>query len=142
MTGLAAFILPIMFAMPVAAPLPQASPVEVGRDSNKQFAFDWDGKDEQGIDYTVPIQQVEFQFTPTVVTQQPRWVKVDVEVQAGENRIQVRDALVGVPAGDYDLEVRLIDVAGQLSQYGQPKLAIRVRVKNPSRPANVRVVGP
>ena len=138
MSLFSALLFPIIATL--AAPVPQVAPVEVGRDSTKQFAFDWDGKDEGGLDYTVPIQEVEFQFTPAAGQQ--RWVKVAIEVQAGENRIPVKDALVGIPAGDYDLEVRLTDVAGQLSQFGQPELAIRVRVKNPSRPANVRVVGP
>ncbi len=143
-----AFILPLVFliaepaaiptATPIATPITQVAPIEVGRDSGKKFAFDWDGKDVDGGDFTVPIQKVVFRYSP--VAGQERWVEVDQPVSTGENQVDVKTALVGIPAGVYDLQVRLEDVSGQASTYST-LLNLRVRVKNPSAPRNVRVVG-
>ena len=148
------FILPLVFLItpitPVAEPTPepivtpmpipaaQVLPIEVGRDSGKKFAFDWDGKDVDGADFTVTIQKVVFRYTPTAGQQ--RWVEIDQPVNSGENQVDVKAALVGIPAGVYDLQVRLEDVSGQASTYST-LLSLRVRVKNPSAPRNVRVVG-
>ena len=144
------FLLPLIFTIaepsptPTPAPTPiaiaQAAPIDIGRDAtNRWFAFDWDGNHDDGSP-GAEVAQAEFQFSPPAGGGQQRWVKVDHVGTAGENRVPVSEALVGVPAGIYDLQVRLLDPGGQPSTY-TPVLSIRVRVKNPSAPQNVRVVG-
>lgn len=121
-------------------PIAQAVPIDIGRDSTKQFAFDWDGNYEDGTPGAEVIE-VEFQYSPPEGAGQQRWVKLPLVVVSGENRVDVKEALVGIPAGIYHLRVRLLDPGGQASTYSTPILNIRVRVKNPSAPQNVRVVG-
>ncbi len=128
-------ILPLVFTMLIAQP----APVEVGRDSAKSFAWDWDGNHSDGTP-GAEVAEAEFQFTPPAGAGQQRWVRVPHTGVAGENRVPAKDALVGIPAGVYDLQLRLLDPGGQPSTYS-PVLQLRVRVKNPSAPQNVRVVG-
>ena len=118
---------------------PQPAPVDVGRDSDKSFAWDWDGTHEDGTP-GAEVTRVEFRFIdPANPGNAPRLVTTAHTGTVGENRVPVRDALAGISAGIYDLQVRLLDPGGQSSDYS-PVLQLRVRVKNPSAPKNVRVV--
>lgn len=126
------------FVMQVDPTVP-LTPIEVGRDSTKSFAFDWSGTHSDGS-AGAEVTEAEFQYTPPPGAGQQRWVRLPHTGVAGENRIAVKDALVAIPAGIYDLQLRLLDPGGQPSTYS-PVLSIRVRVKNPSAPQNVRVVG-
>jgi hypothetical protein len=129
------FPLIFLFAMQVDPVVPLT--IDVGRDSTNSFAFDWSGTHEDGS-AGAEVTEAEFQFTP--LTGQQLRVRVPHVGVAGENRVAVKDALLNVPAGVYDLQLRLLDPGGQPSTYS-PILSIRVRVKNPSAPQNVRVVG-
>ncbi len=129
-------ILPLVMIFALA---PQPAPIDIGRDSTKQFAFDWSGNYEDGTP-GAEVAEVEFQYSPPEGGGQQRWVKIPFVATTGENRVPVREALAGIPAGIYNLRVRLLDPGGQPSTYSTPLLSIRVRVKNPSAPANVRVV--
>lgn len=139
-------LLPLLATLlPALSPVAQEEPpVEVGVDSGKSFAFDWDGLNVDGEPHDVEIRHVRFKYTPPGADPVVRWVNValDAPVVLGENRVPVAKALAGIPAGEYVVNAELEDVAGQKSGYSQVDLAIRVRVKNPTRPANVRVVGP
>ena len=115
-------------------------PIDVGRDSTKSFAFDWSGTHEDGS-AGAEVTEAEFQYTPPPGAGQQRWVRLPHVGVAGENRVAVKDALLGIPAGIYDLQLRLLDPGGQASTYSLPVLQIRVRVKNPAAPTGVRVVG-
>ena len=130
----AAFTLTLLFLAQ-----PQAAPIDVGRDSTKSFAFDWTGTHEDGTP-GAEVTQAEFQFVPAAGGA-PRSVTVAHSGVSGENRVPVGQVLGGIPAGIYDLNVRLLDPGGQTSTYSVPVLSIRVRVKNPDKPTNVRVVG-
>jgi len=116
---------------------PQAAPIDVGRDSTKSFAFDWSGTHADGTP-GAEVTEAEFQYSPP--GGQQRLVRLPLVAIVGENRVSVTDALAGIPAGVYDLQVRLLDPGGQASTYSVPVLSVRVRVKNPSAPQNVRVV--
>jgi hypothetical protein len=130
-------ILPLVATLLFTAP--QEAPIDVGKDSKLHFAWDWDGTHEDGTP-GAEVVEAWFRFTPEDGGSD-RMVKVPHVGVPGENRVPAPEALAGVPAGVYDLQVRLIDPGGQSSGYSTPVLVIRVRVKNPSPPANVRVVG-
>ena len=121
------FILPLLLSVlepatlttavdPIATPTPvaQAAPIDVGRDSTKSFAFDWNGNHADGSP-GAEVAEVEFQYSPPAGGGQQRWVKLPLAAIAGENRVTVKEALVGIPAGTYDLQVRLLDPGGQQS---------------------------
>ncbi len=141
----AAMILePAPIPTPAATPITQEAPIEVGIGSGKSFAFDWDGNSEDGTPHDVEIRHVRFRYMPPGTDPTPLWINVALlaPLKIGENRIPVSAALSGIPAGEYDMEVQIEDTAGQKSAYSMPALKLRVRVKNPTSPTNVRVVGP
>lgn len=136
MNFFSAFALTLLLLVPP----PQIAPIDVGRDSTKSFAFDWNGTHEDGTP-GAEVVEAEFQYSPPAGAGQQRWVRLPLAAVIGENRVAVKDALAGIPAGIYDLQVRLLDPGGQVSTYSIPVLSVRVRVKKPSAPQNVRVVG-
>jgi len=127
--------------------MPQAEPIDVAAQSNGRFAFDWNGEQADGTSMA-ETTDVEFHYVP-VPSVSPGagtgdghiTVKLPLVAVVGENVITMRLALADVPAGIYDLNVRLIGVGGLFSAYSTPFLSLRVRVKNPAPPTNVRVVG-
>ena len=137
-------ILPLIFATLIT--MPQAAPIDVGRDSGGRFAFDWSGQHEDGT-AGASTTDAEFHYipvapTPPAPSSDGHWsVKLPLVAVIGENFVTMKTALVGIPSGVYDLNVRLFGVGGNPSGYSTPVLAIRVRVKNPAAPTNVRVVG-
>lgn len=130
----------------VALLLPQAAPIDVGANSGGKFAFDWNGQHADGTP-DATTTKVEFHYMPvppvTPVGGGDGHISVEIDLAAktGENVIPMKTALLGVPEGIYDLDVRFIGAGGNPSSYSTPVLAIRVRVKNPDAPTNVRVVG-
>jgi len=136
-------VYPLVFAILLAAaPVEDqpAAPIDVGGNSFKFFAFDWDGKDKAGNTHVVAIEKIVFRYTsadPAAIADR-RWVTVTQTAVIGENKISSRDALGSVKAGIYNVHVRFSDNAGQPSNYSEP-LLIRVRTENPSTPLNLRV---
>ncbi len=120
--------------------MPQAAPVDVGAQSSGGFSFDWNGEHADGTSMA-ETTDVEFHYMPVPPGDGDITVKLPLVAVIGENQITMRLALADVPAGIYDLDVRLIGVGGNPSVYSTPVLALRVRVKNPAPPTNVRVVG-
>lgn len=122
----------------------QAARVLVGKASTKKFAFDWDGKSEGGEDHTTPISTVVFRFVDPGGTQPMifQTVTLPSPVIVGTTKVPVKDVLVDVPPGDWDMQVRLRDEAGQESQLSLVTDLSRLTVtaKNPSAGKNVRVV--
>lgn len=132
----------------VLMPLPQAAPIDVGLGSGGKFAFDWDGNYADGSPMS-ETTEVEFHYMPQPpialagigtgdghVTIRFPWVAT-----VGENVVPMATALKNVSPGIYDLNLRLVGVGGNPSAYSTPVLALRVRVKKPAAPTNVRVVG-
>ena len=136
----------LVVTLMVALLLPQVEPIDVGVSSAGKFAFDWDTLHDDGTPGAATTG-VEFHYIPVPPIAAPGpgdghfTVNLDLAAQTGENVIPMRIALVGVPSGIYDLNVRLIGVGGNFSGYSSPVLAVRVRVKNPSTPTGLRVVG-
>lgn len=136
---LLATLLATLTVQETPAPVPR---VEIGATSRKQFRFDWDGTSTDGQPHTVPIVSVIFRYTNPDIPTQQRWVTVDDGVMPGETKIPVRDALKGVPAGNWDLSVKLLDAAGQEGVYSvvTDETRLLVRRKSPSTLKNVGVV--
>lgn len=137
------FQLPLV-AMLAAVLIAQDAPIDVGVNSGGEFAFDWSGLHEDGTPMA-ETTEVEFHYMPVPatigtgdghVTIRLPWVAT-----VGENVIPMATAMKDVPGGLYDLDMRLIGLGGNPSAYSSPVLALRVRVKNPAPPTNVRVVG-
>lgn len=134
------FVFPLvatLIATP-AAPLPQEDPILVGADSDKHFAFDWDGRYADGTEGAV-VEAMEFRYTSTT-SATTKVVRIDLPVVAGETKVPVRTALVGVAEGVYDAQVRLIDPSGNAGDFS-PVLSVQIQVKKASRPTGLRVVG-
>ncbi len=122
-------------------PQPQAAPIDVGVSSGGKFAFDWSGEFEDGSP-GAEITHVEFHYKPEPPIPEGHGhttVSVPLVVKVGENIVPMSIALEGVAAGLYNLGVRVIGVGGNPSNYSHPDLSVMVRVKNPARPANLRV---
>ncbi len=134
--------------LPIISVFAQVPPIDVGVNSDGLFAFDWNGQASDGTP-NATTTSVEFHFMPDPpVSPAPGTgdghvtVSLPLVAVVGENRITMKAALVGVPAGIYDLNVRLIGAGGNPSTYSTPVLGpLRVRVKNPAAPTNVRGVG-
>ncbi len=127
--------------------LPQVEPIDVSVNSGGEFAFDWSGLHSDGSPMA-ETKSVEFHYMPVPPTPPVpgtgdghKTVVLPLVAVTGENVVTMKAALAGVPGGVYDLNLRLVGVGGNLSVYSTPVLALRVRVKNPAPPTNVRVVG-
>jgi len=126
----------------------QQAPIDVGANSGGSFAFDWNGNHADGTSMA-ETERVEFHYMPDPpiaiagvgAGDGHRTVGIPLVATVGENVITMKLALVDIPEGVYNLNVRLIGVGGNPSQYSTPVLSLRVRVKNPDKPTNVRVVG-
>ena len=136
-------------ALLVALLLPQAAPIDVGANSGGKFAFDWNGQHADGTP-DATTTKVEFHYMPDPPISLAgvgggdghHTVSLPLAAVVGENIITMKLSLAGVPAGIYNLNVRLIGPGGNPSTYSDPVLGpLRVRVKNPAAPTNVRVVG-
>lgn len=133
------FVLPLVATL-IAQPFPppaQAVPILIGADSDKKFAFDWDGLHKDGTPGAV-VSAMEFSYTSGAAT--PKVVRLDVPVVAGETIVPVKVALAGVPEGTYDAQVRLLGPSGNPGEFSSV-LAVKIQVKKASRPTGLRVVG-
>lgn len=134
----------------LVAVLLQQAPIDVGVNSGGEFAFDWNGQHADGTSMA-ETERVEFHYMPEPpiaiagvgagtgdghVT-----VVFPLVAAVGENVITMKLALADVPGGIYNLNVRLIGVGGNPSQYSNVIGPMRVRVKNPDAPTNLRIVG-
>lgn len=129
----------VLIAVTTISATVQPEPIHVGVDSNMLFAFDWDGRYDDGSP-GARVTAVEFRYVLTAGGAQPIMRRAVSVIVSGTTEVAVKDVLNGVPAGVYDTSVRLLGQGGQPSAYS-PALSIRVRVKNPSTPTNLRVVG-
>lgn len=124
---------------------PQAAPIDIGANSIGSFAFDWSGEYADGTPMA-KTTHVEFHYQPVPPVAGSAdgghlTIYLPLVAVVGENRILIRNTLVGVPGGVYDLKAVLIGVGGTRSAHSDPALSVRVRVKNPDRPTALRVVG-
>lgn len=144
--------IPLFSIFVVVSPLlvlfAQVQPIDVGVNSNGSFAFDWSGQASDGTPNSATTD-VEFHYMPdpplppgTGGGDGHVTVSLPLVAVVGANVITMKASLAGVPGGIYNLNVRLIGVGGNPSTYSTPVLGpLRVRVKNPDSPTNVRVVG-
>lgn len=138
---------PIVFALlliglaAVMAGVQQPSPIQVGKDSNFSFGFDWDGKDVDGNDDQVDACQFVFRpFPPAAPPVPPIRVLRTRDVMAGENLYPVKPILRNINEGEYTLTARLRDLGGNWSDESIG-INILVTSKKPTRPTSLRVVG-
>jgi hypothetical protein len=125
----------------------QVVPIDIGINSGGEFAFDWDGNHSDGSPMA-ETESVEFHYMPdppiepgTGTGDGHVTVSLPLAAVIGKNVITMRDSLAGVPGGIYKLNIRLIGIAGNPSTYSTPIGPLRVRVKNPSAPTALHVVG-
>ncbi len=130
-------------------PLPQPAPLDVSVNSTGSFAFDWDGNHADGTGMA-ETEFVEFHFLPDppiaiagLGTGDGHFtVRIPLVATVGENVVPMRTSLVGVPAGLYNLDVRLIGPGGNPSAYSTPLPdLLRVHVIPPQTPTGLRAVG-
>ncbi len=136
---------PLVVVAVLAAQPPQVARVQVSPNSTKFLRFDWDGKDAQGTDHQVPVYRILIRYTNPILPASKQTVTIDwlTEIEPTNlPKIPLRDALAGIPAGDWDCQVALEDVAGQVSEFSEITDQTRFTnsVNPPARPQNVGVV--
>lgn len=120
-------------------PVPEPAPrIEVGAHVKGYYRFDWIGENVSGAPHTVAINRIVFRFTKPG-GEPAHWVTIDRPVTVGEVRVTFADALRGIPRGDWDIDVKLVDAAGQHGNYSA-RLERKVVVLKP-RPAAVQNFG-
>ena len=137
-------LFPLLVALlaPSPAAEPAASPV-VGTHIKGDFIFDWTGKDAAGAADPRIITRYEFGFAsladgtvgPTIIVgiNRPGGLKV------GEVRTPYAEALKGVPAGEYRIYARSVDVdSGLFSPWSNWIQRTVVVVSPPGSPQNLR----
>lgn len=130
----------------VALALPQVVPVVLDKDSDTMaLAFDTQLTDVN--DAPVDVDQAEFIFRPNPPPADPvplplRVVRDMQRIIFGENVYMVKDLLVTVPVGTFDVTVRIRSQSGSWSDESV-KLFSEVVSKKPRAPTNLRkhVVG-
>lgn len=131
----------------LAALFMQAEPIDVGVNSGGAFGFNWSVNPDGSS--SSETTDVEFHYMPDPpiaiaglgIGDGHVTVRLPLVAVVGENVITMKASLAGVPGGIYNLNVRLIGVGGNPSQYSNVLGPMRVRVKNPDAPTNLRVVG-
>lgn len=134
----------LLLATLIPIPEPQVERVKISATSTGSFAFDWDGKSADGTSHTLPIVQIVFLYTGPGAPPEKRTVLVATTgpIPVGQNKVPLRQAVIGIPAGDWDVQVALKDEAGQVSGFSPvtPSSQVEVFVNPPSAPQNVGVV--
>lgn len=132
--------------LPVAAP--QVARVPVSPNAvNRSIAFEWDGKSADGSAHGVAVYRVILKYTNPQLPSATQTVIIDtvneVDGSGGTTKIPIAQALKDVPAGDWDCQVALEDVAGQRGPFSvvTDKTRFTVIVNPPSAPLNVGVDG-
>ena len=119
---------------------PQVPRVKLSASSSEPLAFDWGGKSTDGSAHTLPIVEILFRYTrPGATATAPVVVTVPTAgpIPLGLNTVPMKDALRGVPAGEWDVQVALKDSAGQMSGYSVV-MESEVFINPPETPTNLR----
>lgn len=133
----------IATALPIATP--QVARVEVSPNGGRFLGFNWDGKDIKG-GTAAEVLRVVITYTNPLLAGSKVVVIWDslapIESMGGTTKIPMKDALAGVPSGDWDCTAQLEDVTGQR---GPPstltdKTRFTVHADPPTAPQNVGVV--
>lgn len=119
------------------------APIKVRADQRLGFGFDWDGLDRDGNQHAGTITEIIFRFT--VPGGEPvAWKRLTptAPVIAGQVVVPYSEVLRNIPAGLYNLNVKLLDSQGLEGNYSAPLLieveAVPDRGKAPSTPTNLR----
>lgn len=141
-------MMPFLFALALlAAPEDVGTgptPIKVRVDQRLGFGFDWDGLDRDGNPHAGTITEIIFRFT--VPGGEPvAWKRLTptAPVTAGQVVVPYSEVLRDIPAGLYELDVKLVNSQGLEGNYLAPPLFIEVeaipdRGKAPSTPTNLR----
>lgn len=135
----------------LATPTPIATP-QVARvvispnDTNRSLGFEWDGMNVDGDAHDVPVLRAVIRYTNPLLAASTVEVIIDfpseIDSSGGTTKIPMRDALRGVPKGDWDAQIALEDVAFQRGPFSAvtDKTRFTVSINPPSAPKNVGVV--
>ena len=122
---------PILLSLAALLPTPAAAQLVVGEHLGGSFGVVWVGTDMDGLAYPTPMVACEFSWVSIVDNTVRFRIRVARSLIVGRNVIPWSEAVKNIPAGQWNVYVRVEDENGVTSPFSPPT---RVEVERQGLP--------